>query len=83
MQVIPSSLGKDRELNQKLRQAETRAQHAEHRAQQNETILNQKMLEMSKLQGTLTQQSKVNFEHFKSTFPIFKIKHVVKAYFLS
>ena len=49
-----------KQFEQRLRQAESRAQMAQQRADNNEGILNQKLMEMSKLQGTLTQQSKVS-----------------------
>ena len=42
-----------------MSQVENRAKLAEDRAARNETLLNQKMMELSKLQGTLTQQTKV------------------------
>jgi len=43
-----------------MQQLETKARLAEERATKNQQLLNQKMLEMSRLQGTLTQQSKVS-----------------------
>ena len=44
-----------------LSRAENKAKLAEERAEKNEKLLNQKILELSKLQGTLTQQTKVSF----------------------
>ena len=46
-------------IQQQIDTANTKARLAEHRAENNEKLLNQKMVEMSKIQGTLTQQTKV------------------------
>ena len=54
----PSSC-KQQQHELQLSQLEKRAKLAEDRSQRNEALLNQKMLELSKLQGTLTQQTKV------------------------
>ena len=42
-----------------IQQWETKARLADERAKKNDQIVNQKMLEISKLQNTLTQQTKV------------------------
>ncbi|KAI0215412.1 hypothetical protein LSAT2_032538 [Lamellibrachia satsuma] len=47
-----------RQYELRAEEAEGRAKMAEDRAEQNSHILNQKMLEISKLQSTLTQQTK-------------------------
>ena len=46
-------------MESQIQQYETKARLAEDRAKKNDQLLNQKMLEMSKLQSTLTQQTKV------------------------
>lgn len=46
-------------LEHRVTLAEQRAKMAEDRAAMNEKLLNSKMLELSKLQSTLTQQTKV------------------------
>ncbi len=46
-------------LEQRALDAERRCKAAEERSQQNESLLNHKMIELSKMQGTLTQQTKV------------------------
>ena len=46
-------------LEHKLRASERRTEMAEERAERNQQLLNQKMLELAKLQNTLSQTTKV------------------------
>ena len=48
-----------KQLELQLERAEHRAKLAEDRSSKNDSLLNQKLMEFSKLQGTLTQQTKV------------------------
>ncbi len=48
-----------KQLDFQRQRAENRAKLAEDRADKNESMLNQKIMELSKLQGTLTHQTKV------------------------
>ncbi|XP_074640194.1 uncharacterized protein LOC141898264 [Tubulanus polymorphus] len=54
----PKSSDMVRNLEQRIKQAELRADLAEERAQRNENIMTDKMSEIAKLQGSLTHQTK-------------------------
>lgn len=54
----------DQQTEMRCSQLENRAKLAEDRAARNETLLNSKMMELSKLQNTLTQQTKVSVSSF-------------------
>lgn len=45
-----------------IQRAENRAKLAEDRANKNDILLNQKLLELSRVQETLTHQTKVRFQ---------------------
>ena len=57
-----------RQMEMRLQQAENRARLSEERSDKNEQLLNQKLMEMTKLQGTLTQQTKVKHLYFLVIF---------------
>lgn len=77
-----------RQLEVAVHRAENRARLAEDRATRNDQLLNQKLIETSRLQGTLAQQSRVRlfgFIYTNYTFvvqPRKPIAYSVRATFL-